>query len=187
MSKCVFDGANKTISPLPEYSSIDVKTDIYSAWKSWVIEDNNMIYDSAIRVIGGDPIGSGVFAGDIYFLTNGWKITVSHRLVVNGVLYDDSGADPFIISAGGSVRSVVSSLVQSLSTSGSNIDYDAIATAVTNKIDTTSSKLSQIKTILDDIDTKVSSMSSDSLADVMVELEKIKSKIDDTQAFVLSA
>lgn len=183
-NKCEFDGIQKTITPLSQYSSIDVKTDIYSAWKSWVLDANNMSFPAAIRVIGGDQIGPGLFAGDTYFLMNGWKVIVSHRLIVNGVLYDDSGTDPFIISAGGSVRSVVSNLVQSVSTSGSGaVDYDAIANAVVSKIDSVSDMI----VILNEIKTKVSSLNAEKHDEILQELVKINSMIDDTQAFILSS
>jgi hypothetical protein len=117
-SKCEFNGIEKTITVLPEFGTISVKDDLYSAWKEWIVEENNFQYLPAIRVIGGDPIGGGKFAGDIYFLMNGWTVVIDHEVTVEGTLYHDDGIEPFVLEPGGSVRSVVSSLVQSVSSDG---------------------------------------------------------------------
>lgn len=71
--KVTFDGVNRLIILGSEVTSIDIKVDIYSAWKRWVLIDDNSKYLPALRTIGGDPapLGSGRFAGDIYFLLNG--------------------------------------------------------------------------------------------------------------------
>lgn len=116
--KCTFDGSAKTITVLPAYDTISVKEDLYSAWKTWILDGNNFQYLPAIRVIGGDPIGPGIFAGDIYFLMNGWTVIIDHEVTVNGTLYHDDGIEPFVLEPGGMVRSVVSSLVQSVSSTG---------------------------------------------------------------------
>jgi hypothetical protein len=115
MSKVSFDGESRTISVLPGETDISIKTDIYSEWKNWVV--GNAQYLPAVRVIGGDPIGGGLFAGDIYFLINGWQIRIPNNNVnVSGVIYHDDGIPVFVVDSGGSVISTVSSLVQTVQT-----------------------------------------------------------------------
>lgn len=116
--KCSFSGETKTITVLSLYNTISVKDDIYSGWKDWVIAGSNFQYLPAIRVIGGDPIGGGKFAGDIYFLMNGWRVVIDHEVTVNGILYHDDGIEPFLLQPGGMVRSVVSAIAQSVASSG---------------------------------------------------------------------
>lgn len=125
MAKVSFNGTNKTITVLSAYADIAVKEDLYSEWKIWAA--SNPQYLPAIRCIGGDPIGGGKFAGDIYFLMNGWQVIVDHEVTVTGTLYHDDGIEPFVLTAGGAVRSVVSSLVQSVSSSGYTIEQIAAA------------------------------------------------------------
>lgn len=92
--KVTFDGVQRLIIVNPEVTSINVKVDIYSDWKEWVFLDDYSKFTQAIRCIGGDPIGSGVYAGDLYFLLNGWKIYVDHAVDFDGVIYSDDGSNP---------------------------------------------------------------------------------------------
>lgn len=115
--KVDFDGVTRQIIVTPNVSNIDVKNDIYSAWKEWSQLYTNTKFLPALRVIGGDPTGQGLFAGDIYFLTNNWQVVVNHRVQVNGVLYNDvQGLDPYLVNPGGGVISNVSNLVQTAET-----------------------------------------------------------------------
>lgn len=111
-----FDGDNKLILIDPGITSVDVKRDIYSSWKEWVKVEDYAKYLPAIRSVGGDPIDitTGKYAGDIYFLMNGWRVVVDHNVNINGVLYTDDGGSPFIIKQGGGVTLTVSSLVQTI-------------------------------------------------------------------------
>ena len=120
MAKCTFNGTTKIISVNAGETIISVKTDIYSDWKEWLLA-GNLSFPQAMRSIGGDPIGSGQYAGDIYFLMNGWQIYVDHPVDFQGVIYHDDNISPFVIAATGSVRSTVSSLVQTVATGGSDL------------------------------------------------------------------
>lgn len=51
----------------PGVTSISVKTDLYSVWKEWLMVDDNSNRPQVFRAIGGDLVGSGRYAGDIYF------------------------------------------------------------------------------------------------------------------------
>lgn len=136
MTTCTFDGPNKRIIVDSGVSNISVKDNIYTEWKDWVLA-GNLQYPPALRAIGGDPIGGGQFAGDIYFLMNGWQIHTDHPINVSGVIYHDDAIEPFVISAGGSVRSTVSSLVQTVATAGGDntavlADLDMIKKMITD-------------------------------------------------------
>jgi hypothetical protein len=120
--KVTFDGTNKLITINSGESLISIKTDIYSAWKTWVATADNSKYEIALRTIGGDPLGNNRYAGDIYFLRNGWKILTDHPVIIEGVLYHDDGIPTFIVEAGGTVTSTVSSIVQTVTTDGYSTD-----------------------------------------------------------------
>jgi hypothetical protein len=108
--KVTFDGINKKIYVAPSVSSISVKADIYSSWKEWMQLYDNSKFLPAIRTIGGDNVGSGQYAGDIYFLVNGWQIVLDHLVEVQGTLYHDDAISPYVIQSGGGVISTVSNL-----------------------------------------------------------------------------
>jgi hypothetical protein len=110
--KVAFDGPAKQIRVNSDATVIDVKTDLYSAWKRWAQLDDHTKFLPAFRSIGGDPLGGGLFAGDLYFLTNGWQVVIDHSVTVNGVLYHDDSIPVFVIEPGGGVTSTVSNLTQ---------------------------------------------------------------------------
>jgi hypothetical protein len=87
--KVVFDGLSRTISVVPGVTELDIKTDVYSAWKEWVLAVGSK-WIPAIRTTGGDPTVVGQFAGDIYFLINDWKLLLDlTQVAVTGVLFSD--------------------------------------------------------------------------------------------------
>lgn len=96
--KVTFDGINRLIIVGDNITEIDIKTDIYSAWKEWALIRDHTKYLPALRGIGGDPapLGSGRFAGDIYFLINGWQIEVNRPDVTGtGIIFHDDGIPVF--------------------------------------------------------------------------------------------
>lgn len=113
-----FDGAAKRIRIAPGVGQLDVKTNLYSAWKEWMQLYDNSKYLPAFRTIGGDPLGGDQYAGDLYFLMNGWQIEVNHPVQITGVLYHDDGISPYVISGGGGVTATVAALVQNTGFSG---------------------------------------------------------------------
>jgi hypothetical protein len=89
-NKVDFNGTTKTIYVHPEVTSLDIRSDVYSAWVDWVVLRDNSKFLPAIRYTGYDPIGGGAYTGDSYFLTNGWKLSVDLAKVrVTGVLFSD--------------------------------------------------------------------------------------------------
>lgn len=120
--KVIFDGANRVITVDPSIDSISVKEDIYSSYKEWLLLRDNAKFEQALRTIGGDPVGGGLYAGDMYFLMNGWQIHVTHNIRVNGILYhDDVNLIPYVILPGGGVTSTVSSLAYAYNTTGASV------------------------------------------------------------------
>lgn len=88
--KVVFDGVNKYIIVYPYVTTLDIKSDVYSAWKEWMLIRDNGKYAQAIRSIGGDPTTGSQRAGDIYFLINGWKLIIDFsKTNVSGILFSD--------------------------------------------------------------------------------------------------
>ena len=107
-----FDGVQKTIFVHEGVIELNVKDDLYSRWKEWVMVNDMSKFLKAFSIIGGDPIPGGALGATI-FLTNGWRIKPyigEYRLVVNGNLYTEEGDDPYISTSGVSVSSVVSDL-----------------------------------------------------------------------------
>lgn len=94
--KVTFDGLNKLIIVNEATVELDIKTDVYSAWKEWVSVRDHGKFLPAIRSVGGDPVGGGSFSGDIYFLQNGWKFVVDlNKNRITGVLYSDDFDTPY--------------------------------------------------------------------------------------------
>lgn len=112
-----FDGANKKIYVAPSVPQLNVKADLYGNWKEWVQLYDNAKYLPAFRTIGGDPVGGGQLAGDLYFLTNDWQLIVDHPITISGILYSDNPLlSPYVIRSGGGVIATVSNLAQSVET-----------------------------------------------------------------------
>jgi len=70
-----FDGPNLIITLESGVTEVDVKEDLYEAWKDWV-RAGNAQFPQAFTVVGGDPLTSVINAGSYFFLNNsdGWRI-----------------------------------------------------------------------------------------------------------------
>lgn len=100
--KVTFDGVNRIIYVNSEVTELDIKIDVYSNWKEWIKAlPENASWLPAIRGVGGDPTVVGEFAGDIYFLINGWKLFVDLTKVrITGALFSDDYASAYYTYAG---------------------------------------------------------------------------------------
>ena len=92
--KVVFDGPNRLIIVAESTTELDIREDVYEAWKEWVRNPDltNAEYLPAIRGVGGDPISGTTdqFVGDLYFLINNWRLAYDPRVVgITGVLFSD--------------------------------------------------------------------------------------------------
>jgi hypothetical protein len=149
--RVTFDGINRLIIISENAPEVSVKTDVYSDWKEWASLRDNAKFLPAMRVSGGDPVGSGAYTGDIYFLVNDWKILVDHSCVIDGVIYSDDFPSPFIQSDGtnivtNKVSTLVSVVAPIVEVGGITIPS---TTDITNHIDANSIKLSQIKSLIE--------------------------------------
>jgi hypothetical protein len=128
-----FDGPNKLIvvnAPSGHVTRLDIRRDVYSAWKEWTVVGSNLSYLPAMRYSGGDPIGVGLYTGDIYFLTYGWRLSVDLSLVkIIGVLYSDNFDTAYVTpSLIAQYPASVSALVNTVSI-GTIITADQVWTA----------------------------------------------------------
>jgi len=102
MSKVTFDGDRQLIVVNTGVTYIDIRTDVYSEWKRWVLQGDNSKYPMAFRVVGGDPLPDSQL-GLTFFLLNDWKIRPyegDHRLTINGNLYKEDNTDPIADTVG---------------------------------------------------------------------------------------
>jgi hypothetical protein len=160
--KVTFDGSNKRIYLNTQYAVFNVKIDLYSAAKRWLQRGQNLGYPAPFRAIGGDPLVGGLYAGDIYFLINDWRIVVNHQVTIVGTLYNDNTAvNPYIINSGGGVIATVSNLAYSYNTVGAvvptaeevaNTVWGKSAAAITDPT-TVGGKVVATKTVVDQIKT----------------------------------
>jgi hypothetical protein len=174
-SKVSFDGVNRIISVLSEVTSFNIRSDLYSSWIDWLVLEDNIKFLPALRVTGLDPIGSGIFTGDVYFLINGWKLSINTQVVkTTGVLYSDNYDTPFYtvdllpqypitvsalvttVSTGGSSGASASEVRQEIDSNSTRLasiqsSISTLPTTITTAIDTNSIKLAQIKSIIDSI------------------------------------
>lgn len=95
-----FDGANKLI--ILDSDFVDVPT-LYSDWKRWLKESDNIKYLRAFVTVGGEPIGAGKSITPYYFLDNGWRVRpmeAEHLLTVDGLLLTVENVSPFVPTLG---------------------------------------------------------------------------------------
>jgi hypothetical protein len=124
MSKVTFDGGNRLIIVNSGVTEIDIKADVYAAWKEWVIDADHAKWLPAMSAAGGDPTTAGRALGATFFMENGWKLRPyegHHRLTITGNLYSRDGSDPFVNTVGAfNVRIVmaVSNLVDTVEGGG---------------------------------------------------------------------
>lgn len=145
--KVIFDGVAKRIYVVPGQTDLNFKEDIYSNWKEWVHVRDNAKYEAAFRTTGGDPVGGGLFAGDIYFTINDWKIVVQEQIIIRGIIYDnDPAQSPFIVQSGGGLRNVVSNLAYAYNQTGI---VPPTPQEIRQEMDLNSTKLTDIKTVVD--------------------------------------
>ena len=123
--KVTFDGPNKIIRVNEGVTELDIKVDVFSDWKEWVItRAENAFWEPAIRSIGGDPTVAGQTAGDIYFLQNGWKLYIDlTKVKVTGTLFSDDFDSAYfdfngVIQFPAQVSSLVSGISATTSSGG---------------------------------------------------------------------
>lgn len=92
--KVTFDGVNKLILVNPGETSLDIQSDVYSSWKEWAIQEDNLEYLNPFATVGGEPTIEGQRLDVTYFLINGWKIKPyqgTYDLTLVGNIFDVDG------------------------------------------------------------------------------------------------
>lgn len=90
-SKVDFDGLNKLIIVHPDVTTLNIRTDVYSAWVDWLGFTGvyNTKWLQALKYSGMDAIPGGE-SGGIFFTINGWKLIIDfNKVAVSGVLFSE--------------------------------------------------------------------------------------------------
>lgn len=145
--KVTFDGVNRIITVNEGVTELDIKVDVYSDWKEWTQTYPEYAgFLPAIRSVGGDPTIAGQYAGDIYFLINGWKLYIDlTKVAVTGTLFSDNYASAYYNYSG-----VIQypAQVSSLVTGSAQI---ADSTSITNSLSTIQSTTTSTNTTVNSI------------------------------------
>lgn len=133
--KVSFDGATKLITVNDNETVIDVKEDLYSAWKNWMGTRDNLKYINAMRTVGGDPTTAGEFLGATFFVTNGWRIVLTAGVTIEGNLFSDDFDTPFTTAEGVVIAySKVSNLIDQVAPTTETLTE--VASSVVNTLNT---------------------------------------------------
>lgn len=134
-----FDPINKRIVLDSAYATAG---QIYSRWKEWALTNDNKKYEQAFSVLGGDPLGGGLFVASYFFLMNGWRIRpmeADHTLILEGNIAVLGGGVPVVQTLGQfnvSTQFTVPVQAQGISTSGSTLDIPSIIAAMQTMFET---------------------------------------------------
>ena len=116
----VFDGPNKRIV----LDSADVSAaEVWSRWVDW--QALNPQWPLAFSLVGGIPLGSGLYIPPYFFLLDGWRIRpmeVDHTLTITGNMFVAGGGTPVVRTIGSyqvNVNYTVPVQAQGIATSGS--------------------------------------------------------------------
>lgn len=87
---------------------IDVRRDIYSAWKRWCLK-GNLNFPKAFDTHGGEILPNGQRMESSFILLNCWRILVSpgkYELQIKGNLQAEDGQSPFEFPVGSEIEIV---------------------------------------------------------------------------------
>lgn len=153
--KVSFDGINKIVYVHPDVTTFNIRTDLYTSWVDWVALRDHLKYKPMIRTTGLDPIGGGVFTGDVYFLINGWRLVCDlTKVKITGVLYsDDYDTAYYDNNLQPQYPVTVAALVNTVSTSGGGSGDAPTVQQIRAEIDLNSSQLQTIRSTVESIPT----------------------------------
>lgn len=86
---------------------IDVKRDLYSAWKRWCLEGNLGCAPKAFQAYGGKILPNGEHMESSFIILNRWRVQLTpgvYRLKVKGNLQAEDGQSPFEIPEGSKIE-----------------------------------------------------------------------------------
>jgi hypothetical protein len=121
--KVSFDGAAKTITVHDNVTTLNIRSEVYSAWVRWFQREPWSL--PAMRFSGADPVPGGE-TGLTFFTINGWKLVIDfNKVAVSGVLYSEDYDTSYWSSAGLPLYpATVSALVNSA------VSYQNVVTGV---------------------------------------------------------
>jgi hypothetical protein len=113
------DGTTLTIQFL-EIGEIPVKNDVYSEWKEWAQEAQNLKFPPAFDTTGGDPLTATENISAYYFIRNdlGWRIKapeLNGQLILVGDLFPRDFTTDFFLTSDGAFSNLISQVVSSKS------------------------------------------------------------------------
>jgi hypothetical protein len=124
----IFDGPNRRVLISSLMPVVRVSR-LYSMWKEWAAQSQNLGYLPCFRTFGGDPTVSGQVAPAYFFLTYGWRIIVNgFHATFSYNLYTDEGDDPVITQNGGTALLNNSDVGIAKSTFDQALDYKGSVT-----------------------------------------------------------
>jgi hypothetical protein len=105
MAIVTFNGENLIIQ-LTTTGLYDVESDLYSAWKDWVVLSDNSKFPVAFETTGGDDIGGGQQIAPYFFCRNdiGWRIKSppdNGEVIIQGNLFPRLNSNPLFIESVG--------------------------------------------------------------------------------------
>jgi len=131
-----FDGDNLIVTLDSGVTEVDVREDLYEAWKDWLLGNNsNMKYPQLFRPVGGDPLTGELKAGTYFFWNNvaGWRLRPPEEDIttyLTGSLVAESTDLPIFIPTIGAFTAAIIGLqpVTQLATSGGGLSAGELAT-----------------------------------------------------------
>jgi len=144
--KVVFDARDRLMYVNNGVTTLDVKIDIYSAWKEWNLSSPEyplpMSNQIAISAIGGEQITETVFVGSTFFLENGWRIkpwasSKGYVLTIVGNLFTrEAGENPVVPESNVTINLERSSLA-----TASLVGIDEALDKIQEQVDTIANKV----------------------------------------------
>jgi len=155
-------------------TELDIKIELYSDLKEWYkLRNHSGTVDFPMRSIGGDPTVTGQKAGDIYFMTNGWRVVYDPtEVTVTGVLFSDDYDTPWLYSEDLEqvYPAVVASLVNAITAAGLGIPSSS---------ETASAVRTELTPELTLVDASISSRATQtSVNNIQTDVTTIDGKVD---------
>jgi hypothetical protein len=154
--KVTFDGENRLVYVNEGVTELNIRQDVYSAWKEWVQIRDHAQWIQALRTTGGDPIGGGQFTGDYYFFVNNWKMVIDGAIFLDGNLFSDDFPNPYVTVDNAPLAiNRVSSLSTLINAGGGGGDTCPTAAEIRQEIDANSTQLATINNTTNTINNKI--------------------------------